>query len=104
MESEKMKFIVETISTFREVHVVEAETREIAEKIAAAADYNMSKWLGQQVLTVYPHTDQDIERFRAEDEYFWDGVASVDAESFLTYKHPFGSGDFVRCAGGTKVE
>lgn len=99
-----MKFIVETISTFREVHVVEAETREIAEKIASAADYNMSKWLGQQVLTVYPHTDQHVERFRAEDEYFWDGVASVDAEGFLTYKHPFGSGDFVRSQDQMKIE
>jgi hypothetical protein len=99
-----MKFIVETISTFREVFVVEAETEEIAKKIAAAADYNMSKWLGQKVLTVYPHTDQVVERFRLEDEFFWDGVSGVDAEGFLTHKHPMGPDEFIRSRDHMRVE
>ena len=48
--SEKKRFAVETISTFAEVHLVYAENEEEAKKIAANADYNTSKWLGQQVI------------------------------------------------------
>lgn len=86
-----MKYIVETFSTFREIHVVEAENEEIAKKIAADSDYNMSKWLGQQVATIYPYSEDHIQRFRDEDNYFWDGVKSIDAEGYLCYTRP-GSG------------
>ena len=83
-----MKYIVETIQTFREIHVVEAESEEIAKEIAANSDYNMSKWLGQHIATVYPYTEDHLERFKKEDEYFWEGVKSVDAEGFLCYTRP----------------
>lgn len=96
-----MKYIVETFQTFREIHVVEAENEEIAQKIALDSDYNMSKWLGVQVSTIYPHTEEHIERFRQEDQYFWNGVKSVDAEGYLTYKHP--GGEFVRSDMAEKI-
>lgn len=96
-----MKYIVETIQTFREIHVVEAENEEIAQKIALDSDYNMSKWLGVQVSTIYPHTEEHIERFRQEDQYFWNGVKSVDADGYLTYQHP--GGEFVRSDMAEKI-
>jgi hypothetical protein len=90
-ESEKkMKFIVESIVTFREVHVVEAENEEIAKEIALNSDYNMSKHLGTHVATVYEYSDEHRERFGKEDEYFWEGIKGVDAEGFLTYQRPGG--------------
>jgi hypothetical protein len=85
-----MKYIVETLVTFREVHVVEAENEEIAKKIALDSDYNMSKHLGYQVISAYPYSDEHRERFGKEDEYFWDGVKSVDAEGYLCYQRPGG--------------
>ena len=86
-----MKFIVETVNIFRDIHVVEAENEEIAKKIALDSDYNMSKWLGTQISTIYPHSDEHVERFRKEDQYFWDGVAGVDSEGYLTYQRPGGN-------------
>jgi hypothetical protein len=84
------KFFVETIQTFREVHLVEAESEEIAKKIAENSDYNMSKWVGQQVATVFEYTDQDLERYKREDDYFWTGVKGIDTEGYLTYQKPGG--------------
>jgi hypothetical protein len=83
-----MKYIVETIVTFREVHVVESENEEIAKEIALNSDYNMSKHLGTHVATVYEYSERDRERFGKEDQYFWDGVKGVDVEGFLTYQRP----------------
>jgi hypothetical protein len=85
-----MKYIVETIQTFREIHVVEAENEEVAKEIAQNSDYNMSKHLGQQVASIYTYSEDHVERFRKEDEYFWDGVKGVDDEGFLTYQRPGG--------------
>lgn len=84
------KFIVETLQTFREVHVIEADSREIAVKIAENSDYNMSVFLGSQILTVKPYSDVSVEDYRAEDEYFWDGVKSVNADGYLVYTTPHG--------------
>lgn len=97
-----MKYIVETIQTFREVHVVEAENEEIAKEIAANSDYNMSKWLGQHIATVYPYTEDHLARFKKEDEYFWEGVKSVDSEGFLCYTRP-GSTEPVRSDMGEVI-
>jgi hypothetical protein len=96
-----MKYIVETIQTFREIHVVEAENEEIAKKIAKDSDYNMSKHLGVQVATVYPYLEEHRERFCREDEYFWDGVKGIDAEGYLTYQRP--GGEPVRSDMGEKI-
>lgn len=85
-----VKFIVETLQTFREVHVIEAESREMAEKIAENSDYNMSVFLGSQIITVKPYSEAAIEDYRADDEYFWDGVKSVNEDGFLVYTTPHG--------------
>lgn len=85
-----MKYIVEVFSNFREIHVVEAENEEIAKEIAQNSDYNMSKHIGTQVATIYPYLEEHVERFRKEDEYFWEGVKGVDDEGFLTYQRPGG--------------
>jgi hypothetical protein len=83
--SEKKRFAVETLSTFTEVHVVFAENEEEAKKIAAIADYNTSKWLGQQVIRVRDCGKKQIERYIQEDEYFFNGAAMIDDENYLVY-------------------
>ena len=85
------KFIVETLVIFREVHVVEAENRENAEKIAQNSDYNMSVCLGPQILTVKPYSDAAVDDYKSEDKYFWDAVKSVNADGYLVYDSPYGS-------------
>ena len=96
-----MKYIVETIQTFREIHVVEAENEEIAQKIAMDSDYNMSKYLGLHVAAIYPHSEDHIERFRKEDQYFWNGIKGVDADGYLTYQRP--GGEPARSDSGEKI-
>jgi hypothetical protein len=95
------KFIVETVVTFREVHFVEAENREFAEKIALNSDYNLSKHVGTQVTTTYDFTDQDLQRFRKEDEYLWEGLKKVDVDGTLMYRHP--SGEWYKSESGEKI-
>jgi hypothetical protein len=79
------KFIVETLQTFREVHIVEAENREDAEKIAQNSDYNASYFLGSQVLDTKPFTVDELLRYKDNDQYFWEGIKSVNADGFLVY-------------------
>ena len=83
--SEKKRFAVETLSTFAEVHVVYAKDEEEAKKIAANADYNTSKWLGQQVVRIRDCGKKQIERYKQEDKYFFDGAAMIDDENFVVY-------------------
>ena len=83
--SELKRFSVETVSTFYEVHVVFAENEEMAKKIASQTDYNLSKWLGEQVVNVREVKDKDIERFKEIDNYFFDGAARIDEEENLVY-------------------
>jgi hypothetical protein len=83
--SEKKRFAVETVSTFAEVHVVFAEDEEEAKKIAANADYNTSKWLGQQVIRVRDCGKKQIVRYKQEDKYFFEGAAMIDDENFIVY-------------------
>jgi hypothetical protein len=83
--SEKKRFAVETVSTFAEVFIVYAENEEEAKKIAANADYNTSKWLGQQVIRIRDCGKKQIERYKQEDKYFFDGAARIDDENFVVY-------------------
>jgi len=83
--SEKKRFAVETLSTFAEVHIVYAENEEEAKKIAANADPNTSKWLGQQVIRIRDCGKKQIERYKQEDKYFFDGAAMIDDENFVVY-------------------
>lgn len=96
-----MKIVVETLQTFREIHIIEADDYETAKKIALDSDYNMSKFLGTQILTVYPHSEERLKQFQNEDDYFWEGVKSVDAEGYLCYQHP--GGEPVRSESGEKI-
>ncbi len=82
----KKIFAVESISTFAEVHLVEAETADEAKFIAQHSDYNASKWLGQQISTVVEYNERDKERFGQLDSYFFDGYAYVDETGHLGYK------------------
>ncbi|MEY4383675.1 MAG: hypothetical protein RI995_1217 [Bacteroidota bacterium] len=85
------KFIIETIQTFHETHVVEAENEEMARKIVEYSDYNSSQWLGQNILTVRDFSISEIERLLASDGYFFKGCASIDEEGMLYYKNFDGS-------------
>jgi hypothetical protein len=82
----KKKFIVETISTFSEIHIVEAENEQQAQFIAKNSDYNASKWLGQQFVAVEKYSEQDLKRIKARDDYFFEGYSTIDKDGCLVYK------------------
>ena len=84
--SEKKLFVVETVNTFSEVHIVEAENEEMAKKIAENSDYNASKWLGTQISNVYDYDEREMPRLLKMDTYFFDGYACVDDEGHLYYR------------------
>ena len=67
------KFVVESVCTFYEIHVVEAENQEMAAKIAAHSDYNASKWLGSQVANISKFKEKDLTRLKKVDSYFFEG-------------------------------
>jgi hypothetical protein len=88
--SSKKKFVVETVNTFYEVHIVEAENEEEAQFIVQHSDYNASKWLGQQVANVSEFDERDLPRLRQVDSYFFEGVATIE-DDYLVYKNMDGS-------------
>ena len=83
--SEKKRFAVESLSTFAEVHIVYAKDEEEAKKIAAEADSNTSNWLGQKVIRVRDCGKKQIERYKQEDKYFFEGAATIDKQDYLIY-------------------
>ena len=85
------KFLVESLQTFHEVHVIEAETAEEAKKIAAESDYNASIWLGTTFLEVNECSDARIEQWKQREKYFFEGYARVDKDGFLEYRKPDGT-------------
>ena len=90
-KSNLKRFSVESVSTFYEVHIVHAETEEQAKIIASQADYNASKWLGQQISNVRVCDDADLVRFKELDDYFFAGSAAVDNDGNLYYMKEDGS-------------
>jgi len=90
-KSKLKRFSVESVSTFYEVHIVHAENEEQAKHIASQADYNASKWLGQQISNVRVCDDADLVRLKELDEYFFAGSATVDKEGNLYYLKEDGS-------------
>lgn len=80
------KFVVESVCTFYEIHVVEAENEEMAAKIATHSDYNASKWLGSQVANISEFKEEDLPRLKNVDSYFFDGYAYIDETGHLGYK------------------
>jgi hypothetical protein len=86
-----MKYLVEVLSTFRNVYVVEAENEEDALLVTENCDDNWQEWLGQQKLDVRPYTEEQKEYFKSKDKYFWEGHASLDENGHIVYHHPDGS-------------
>ena len=83
--SEKKKFVVETVNTFYEVHIVEAENEEEAQLIVQHSDYNASKWLGQQIANISEFDKRDLPRLKNLDSYFFEGYATLE-DDYLVYK------------------
>ena len=81
----KKKFLVETVSTFYEVHLVEAENEEEAKFITEHSDYNASKWLGQQIANVSEFDERDMPRLKNVDDYFFDGYSTIE-DDYLLYR------------------
>jgi hypothetical protein len=85
-KKQKLKrFVVETVSTFAEVYIVHAKNEEEAKFIAENADYNTSKWLGQQVIDISECSDDDVKKLKKRDDYFFDGSAKIDKDGNLFY-------------------
>ena len=82
----KKKFVVETVSTFYEIHLVEAENEDEAKFIAANSDYNASKWLGQQVANISEFDERDMPRLEKVDSYFFGGYATIENDKLLYRK------------------
>jgi len=85
-----MKYIVETIGMFRQVHVVEAESKEEAFAVAEVADDNWQEFLGMTKLDVSEYTEEQVAHYRKK-EFWWEGVSFKDENGVLKYKHPDGS-------------
>lgn len=73
-------FTVESILTFHEVHIVQADSEEEAKTIAAKADYNASNYLGQQVMSVSEFDKADMPRLKKVDTYFYKGYSCLNPE------------------------
>ena len=85
-KTEKLQqFSVETVTTFYEVHMVQAKDEIEAEFIAMNSDYNASKYLGTQIVQILPCSNEEIKRFEKVDSYFFQGVAKVDKNGCLIY-------------------
>lgn len=95
-----MKYIVETISSHKLVHVVEAESVEEAYRIAENADDNYQEHIGIMHYDVSPCTDERIEYYRSKN-YFWDGVTYINEHGYVAYRHPNGE---ERELGGPKLK
>ena len=80
------RFTVESIITFYEAHVVEAENEEQAKLIATQSDANVSKFLGQQVANISEFDERDVPRLLKLDTYFYRGYACMNSEGQLYYK------------------
>ena len=82
----KKKYVVESVNTFYEVHLVEAENEDEAKFIVANSDYNASKWLGQQVANISEFDERDMPRLKNVDSYFFDGYATIEDDKLLYRK------------------
>jgi hypothetical protein len=80
-------YIVETLSTFRHVHVVEAKDKDEALKVADKADYNWEEYLGLLKIDVNEYSEEQIKVFK-EKPFFWSGISYIDETGEASYKHP----------------
>jgi hypothetical protein len=86
----KKRFVVETVNTFYEIHMVDAVDEDEARFIVKNSDYNASKWLGQQVANISEFNETDLPRLKQVDSYFFEGVATIE-DGYLVYKNMDGS-------------
>ena len=84
------KFIVETLQTFHECHIVEAENAEQAQKIAENSDYNASLHLGTTLVDVQKFSESKLKRWRERESYFFEGYAAIE-NGYLVYRKPDGT-------------
>jgi hypothetical protein len=84
------KFIVETLQTFHECHIVEAENEEQAKKIAENSDYNASLHLGSTLVDVQKFSESKLKRWRERESYFFEGYAAIENDH-LVYRKPDGT-------------
>jgi len=82
----KKKFVVETVNTFYEVYLVEAEDQAEAEFIIQNSDYNASKWLGQQIAAINEFDERDLSRLMKVDSYFFNGYATIEDDKLIYRK------------------
>jgi hypothetical protein len=84
------KFIVETLQTFHECHIVEAENAEQAQKIAENSDYNASLHLGTTLVDVQKFSESKLKRWRERESYFFEGYVAIE-NGYLVYRKPDGT-------------
>lgn len=85
------KFIVETLSTFTQCYVIEAENELEAKIIASDSDSNGQKWLGEQTFDIQEYNESRIEQWKKIDPHFFDGSIKKDENGYVTYVRPDGS-------------
>ena len=78
-------YILETLSTFRHVHVVEAENKEEAMEVADKADYNWEEYLGLLKIDINEYTEEQIKTFKKK-EFFWSGISYLDENGNVQYR------------------
>ena len=83
------KYIVEQMSAFRNVYVIEEDTEEEAVKISEYADDNWQEWLGNLKIDINEYSDERIAYFK-DKQYFWAGVTYKDKDGYVAYHHPSG--------------
>lgn len=93
------KYIVESLSIFRNIHVVEVEHEDDIEFLMENSDANHDQWLGSKLIDVTEYSDQAIERF-ASKKYFYPGSSFIDSEGYVCYRDKDG---FVRRSTIEKV-
>jgi len=94
------KYIVETVSSYRMVHVVEVEDESDIPLLTKNADDNWQQHLGELQFDITEYSEEKIARFREKD-YFWDGVSFISEDGFIKYKYPNGE---IRDAHSVKVK
>jgi len=94
------KYIVETVSMHRMVHIVEVEDEKDIRLLTQNADDNWQQHLGELQFDVTEYSEEKVARYR-EKQYFWDGVSFIDGDGFIKYKYPNGE---IRDAHSVKVK
>ena len=83
------KYIVEQMSVFRNVYVIEADTEEEAVKISEYADDNWQEWLGNLKIDINEYSDERIAYFKNK-QFYWNGVTYKAKAGYVAYHHPNG--------------